>query len=56
MPSINEPQPNTVLQLTACGARDRWLFEVISCCAPWPQLNTNPFGTRGSAGVIPFSF
>src|SRR6188508_3443633 len=41
--------PNTPFQPTACGARDRWLFDSILCRAPWPQLNGNPFGGSFSA-------
>src|SRR4051794_851038 len=49
------PAPNTRLQLTAFGARDRGFFEVIVCCAPRRQLKRNPFGTRGGVVLIPFS-
>src|SRR5207253_2973593 len=37
-------------QLTAFGARDRAFFDVISCCAPRPQLMGNPL-----ARLVPFS-
>jgi hypothetical protein len=45
--------PNTRMQPTAFGARDRAFFEVISCGAPRRRLMRNPFGTRGKASSIP---
>jgi len=43
-PERRRGPPNTPMQLTAFGARDRWFFDRILCCAPRPQLMGNPLG------------